>query len=230
MRFIIGIFFTLFTSLIFAQDQLSYLSRPATDSTATPKLLVLLHGYGSNEKDLFTFANQFPENYLVVSPRGPIKVSDNGFAWYSVSIKNGQRIANVKQAQAAKDTLLSFLDYLKTKHLFDSSAVTFIGFSQGAIMSYSLALSAPEKIQAIAALGGRILDESKTSLGNRDQIQQLKVFIGHGTKDPVIAIEKAKEANDFCNANAITTTFKEYEIGHSISNEMLMDVLAWLMP
>ena len=63
--------------------RLDYRVRQPLKPTANPQVLFLLHGYGSHEEDLFSFANYLPEDYLIISLRAPLSLSFGGYAWYS---------------------------------------------------------------------------------------------------------------------------------------------------
>lgn len=211
-----------------AQENLPYLFRPASDSNQSTQLLLLLHGYGSNEQDLFELAEKFPPNYVVVAPRAPLTVSKNGYAWFSISMQNGQRIANIDQATAAKDTLASFIQFLHTKHNFDSNNVVVFGFSQGGILAYSLALTEPKNYAGIAVMSGRLLEEIQPSIVETNDLKKLNVFVSHGKTDAVIAYEKAVSAVNFCTTLGIHAQLHTYDAGHTITPAMLNDVLAWM--
>jgi len=210
------------------QPALFYVHRAPTVKTSKPPLLILLHGTGSNEEDLFSFADQLPEKFLVVSVRAPYTIEKGSYTWYELYFENGKPISNNAQAEQSRTTILEFIEQLKSKHAFDASQVYLCGFSQGGIMSYSVALTAPEKIKGIAIMSGRLLDDVKTRIAPKESLKNINIFIAHGTKDNVINVQSARDAKAYLTELGLTPQYKEYPEAHTISREMFADLLKWL--
>jgi phospholipase/carboxylesterase len=207
---------------------LHYLVREPKIKTAHPPILILLHGVGSNEEDLFSFANHLPEKYLVISARAPISLGGNSYAWYHLDFSTGKPIFNFKEEEISRATLIKFISQIKEKYSVDRNEIYLCGFSQGAIMSYSIALTRPELVKGIAVMSGRLLEEIKPFIASKDKVQKLKIFISHGTKDNVLPVQNAREAAAFLKTLNINFSYKEYPEEHTISNEMFNDLLRWL--
>jgi phospholipase/carboxylesterase len=212
-----------------SEDLLHYLIREPKIKSDNPPLLILLHGVGSNEKDLFSFADQLPGNFLIVSARAPYKIGQDSYAWYEVDFSTGKPIINNEKAEKSRNVIVLFINQLKEKHKFDDKQVYLCGFSQGAIMAYSVGLTHPDKLKGIAVLSGRILDEVKPLIKPGDKLKDLNVFISHGTNDNVLGIHYAKESCAYLKELGINPTYKEYTEGHSINSEMLKDLINWLI-
>jgi phospholipase/carboxylesterase len=187
-----------------------------------------MHGLGSNEKDLFGLAAQIPDSFLVISLRAPYSYTQDGYAWYSVEFKGNQIIGNVPEMQKSKEKILKFISDLETKKLIDPKKIYLGGFSQGAIMSYEIALCKPEKVKGIIVLGGRLPDGLESRIAKKEQLKNLKIFIAHGTEDKRIDFKKAEEANEFLKKLGLKPSFNKYPIGHSISDQMWLDAMNWL--
>lgn len=207
---------------------LVYVYRVPTVKNAKPPLLILLHGTGSNEQDLFSFADQLPGKFLVVSARAPYTISNGSYTWYELHFENGKPIYNKEQAEQSRKTILAFIEQLKTKHDFDPAKVYLCGFSQGGIMSYSVGLTHPDKVKGIAVMSGRLLEEVKTTAASKEQLKSLQVFISHGTQDNVLTVQYARESQAYLKQLGITSQYKEYPEPHTISREMFADLLNWL--
>ena len=109
-------------------------------------LLLLLHGYGSNEEDLFSFAAELPEEYYVISARAPYDMMYGSYAWYAINFDADEnKFSDIEQAKTSRDLISNFIDELLANYAIDSENVTLIGFSQGCILSYAVALSYPRK-------------------------------------------------------------------------------------
>jgi len=210
------------------ESPLYYLIREPKIQTDHPPLILLLHGVGSNEEDLFSFAGQLPDKYLVISARAPLSVGKDSYAWYQVDFSKGKPVFNQEQEEASKMTIIQFIRFLKKRYVFDDRQVYLCGFSQGAIMSYAVGLTNPELIQGIAAMSGRILDEVKPLTASNEKLKHLNVFISHGLNDGVLTIQYAREAAEFLKLLNLNPSYHEYPAGHTINDQMFRDLLNWL--
>ena len=113
---------------------LDYLIRePKIKSDKNP-LLLLLHGYGSNEADLFSFASELPEEYYVISARAPYDLQYGSYAWFAINFDADQnRFSDNEQAKSSRDLIAKFIDELIANYPIDEKDVTLLGFSQGAL-------------------------------------------------------------------------------------------------
>ncbi len=207
---------------------LHYLVRQPKIKSAKPPAIILLHGVGSNEEDLFSFADKLPDKYLVISARAPITLSQGSYAWYEVDFSTGKPIYNIQQEEKSRNIIIQFISELKQKFSFDEQQVYLCGFSQGAIMSYCVGLTKPDLVQGIGIMSGRLLEEVKPLLASKDKLKQLKVFISHGTQDQTLNIEYARTSVAYLKTLNINPVYKEYPEGHTISNDMLIDLINWL--
>ena len=158
-------------------------------------LLLLLHGYGSNEEDLFSFASELPEDYYVVSARAPFDLSYGSYAWYAINFDADEnKFSDIGQARASRDIIARFIDELVTNYAIDAENVTLIGFSQGCILSYAVAVSYPEKVQRVVAMSGYWNPEIAVDDYLENDCSKLRIFASHGTVDQVIPVEWARKS------------------------------------
>jgi phospholipase/carboxylesterase len=192
-------------------------------------LLLLLHGYGSNDSDLFSFASELPDEYYVISARAPYDLQYGSYAWYAINFDADQnKFSDHDQAILSRDLVVKFIEELKIKFPIDSSNITLIGFSQGSILSYSIALSYPNIVQRVGALSGYLnLDINSENYQNND-FSNLKIFASHGTVDQVIPVEWARKTDPILKSLGINSTYKEYPIGHGVSPQNFFDLKDWL--
>lgn len=192
-------------------------------------LLLLLHGYGSNEEDLFSFAAQLPDEYYIVSARAPYPLPPYGNAWYAINFDAGMnKFSDVVQAVESRDLIVKFIDELIGHYPIDKEKVTLIGFSQGAILSYAVALTHPEKIQRVAALSGYLNNEMFSTDFSHKDISKLKFFISHGSIDQVIPVDWARKAPEFIKALGLDVEYHEYPVGHGVAPQNFYDLMNWL--
>lgn len=208
---------------------LEYQVREPKIIVAKNPLLLLLHGYGSNDSDLFSFASELPDEYYVISARAPYDLQYGSYAWYAINFDADQnKFSDHDQAILSRDLVVRFIEELKVKFPIDSSNITLIGFSQGSILSYSIALSYPNIVQRIGALSGYLnLDINSENYQNND-FSNLKIFASHGTVDQVIPVEWARKTDPILKSLGINSTYKEYPIGHGVSPQNFFDLKDWL--
>lgn len=211
-----------------SDTMLHYVYREPKVKSANPPLIILLHGVGSNEQDLFSFANHLPERFLVVSARGPYTLGQDSYGWYHLDFSTGKPVYSKEEAEKSRNTIIEFIDQLSAKHTFDKSQVYLCGFSQGAIMSYSVGLTRPDKIKGMALMSGRLLEEVKPIIAPKDKLQNLDIFISHGTQDQVLTVEYARTAKTYLKELGLNPEYHEYPAPHTISQEMFTDLLKWL--
>ena len=192
-------------------------------------LLLLLHGYGSNEEDLFSFASELPDEYFVVSARAPYDMMYGSYAWYAIDFDADEnKFSDIAQAKNSRDLIVNFIDELISEYPIDANNVTLIGFSQGSILSYAVALSYPEKVQRLVAMSGYLNTEMATDNFKNNDLSKLKIFASHGTVDQVIPVEWARKTEPSITALGIPIVYKEYPIGHGVAPQNFYDFKNWL--
>jgi len=192
-------------------------------------LLLLLHGYGSNEEDLFSFASELADNYYVISARAPYDMQFGSYAWYAINFDaNENKFSDHDQAKTSRDLIVGFIDELIVNYPIDNENVTLIGFSQGTILSYAVALSYPQKIHKVVALSGYLNKEILTENYSKNDFSQLKIYISHGTVDQVIPVDWARKAPSVLNDLGVECVYKEFPIGHGVSPQNFYDFKVWL--
>ena len=209
--------------------QLHYLVREPKVILEKNPVLILLHGYGSNEEDLFSFATELPEEYYVISVRAPYDLQPYGHAWYAIYFDADEnKFSDDEQAKTSRDTIAKFIDSICEKYPIDSTNVTLIGFSQGAILSYATALSYPEKVNRVVALSGYLNEKVLAESFQNKAISNLKFFISHGSVDQVIPVDWARKAKPFLENLGLEVTYKEYPVGHGVAPQNFFDFKNWL--
>ena len=192
-------------------------------------LLLLLHGYGSNEEDLFSFASELPDHYYVISARAPYDIQYGSYAWYAIDFDaDEKKFSDLNQARNSRDVIANFIDELVAHYPIDANNITLIGFSQGCILSYAVAMSYPEKIQRVVAMGGYFNFEMAKDNFEKNNFSNLTFFASHGTVDQVVPVEWARKAKPLLDKLGIENVYKEYPIGHGISPQNFHDFKSWL--
>ncbi len=208
---------------------LDYLVREPKIKIDNPPLLILLHGYGSNEDDLFAFANELPDELLIISAKAPLTLMPNSYAWYTIHLDNIEgKFSDIPEAIKARDTIARFIDEIKKEYKSIDSKTFLLGFSQGTILSYAVALNYPEKVQHVIALSGYINDELLPEVFDKNNYENLDFFISHGKVDQVLPLEWAQNAPPFLKNLNIENTYHEYPVGHGVSPQNFYDFKKWI--
>ena len=193
-------------------------------------LLLLLHGYGSNEADLFSFAEELPDNYYIISARAPYDMQYGSYAWYAINFDADQnKFSDNEQAKKSRDLIVKFIDELTQTYPIDADNVSLIGFSQGSILSYAVALSYPEKVQKVVAMSGYLNLEIVAEDYLKNTFSNLKIFASHGTVDQVIPVEWARKTPAILENLGIAVSYKEYPVGHGVAPQNFYDFKNWLL-
>ena len=199
--------------------------RPADGAPAGA--LVLLHGRGADEHDLFPLLDVLdPERRLLgATARGPLRLPPGGAHWYVV-----RRVGfpDPETFNSTFPVLASWLDGLLDEHGLGHGQLVIGGFSQGTAMSYALALGEGRPAPAgILALSGFIPTVEGLEIDLSDRAG-LPVAIGHGSRDPVIGVEWGRDARDRLREAGAAVTYEEHPGGHQVDPRFLKTLPAWV--
>lgn len=207
---------------------LQYIKRLPKKTTKNPPLLILLHGYGSNMEDLFSFADELPDDFLIISAQAPNEMGYGGFAWYAINFDavNGN-FSDLKQAKSSIDVIASFIDETKEKYQTNPEKTFLLGFSQGAILSYSLSFFYPNKVQYVIALSGYINQE----LLPKEISKEIKTdyYISHGSVDQVLPVDWARKSSAFLKNLGFKNVYSEYNVGHGVAPQNFYSFKNWIL-
>ncbi|HEX4444390.1 MAG TPA: alpha/beta hydrolase-fold protein [Galbitalea sp.] len=182
-------------------------------------LLVLLHGYGSHEGDLFQLSPRLPLAPVIASVRAPISES-GGWAWFSLAA-HGVGEPTAEDADAAAGALLEWLDTL------EYSSVSMLGFSQGAVTALQAMRLDPERFASVVALSGFVASGDVAGDARLAEVRP-PVFWGRGTEDPIIPDAAIERTADWLPAHS-TATIRIYErLAHAVSSDELTDITTFL--
>jgi phospholipase/carboxylesterase len=197
-------------------------------SEEKPALVLLMHGVGSNEEDMFRLADEFKGNIVVVSARAPFTIAPGRYAWFALEVMDGIRKINEEQAEKSRQIINLFVNQLSERYSIDPDRVYIGGFSQGGIMAYSVGLTYPKKFAGIFAFSSRLLTEIRPIIKEQKQLEHLKVFIAHGTQDQTLIVEYGREAKQYLSPLLPKLEYHEYAMPHTIIPEELEDFKIWM--
>jgi phospholipase/carboxylesterase len=219
--------YTLGTLQLDAASGLAYRVRQPQPAAPT-HCVVLLHGVGGNETNLLDLTHGLAENTLVAFVRGPLQLGPGQYAWFRVAFTaNGPQIVP-QEAERSRQLLINFVQQFSTQHGVAPGRTVIAGFSQGGILSASVALSAPQAVAGFAVLSGRILPELEPHLASPAQLAHLRAFIGHGTEDSKLPVQWAERADAWLTTLGVQHALRLYPMDHGISATMRQDFVDWV--
>ncbi len=191
-------------------------------------LLLLFHGYGSDENDLFSFANELPEELYIISARAPYPMQPYGNAWYAINFDAEKgKWSDDEQAKASRDLIGKFIDEVVENYPVNKDNITLLGFSQGTILCYAVALTYPEKINNVIALSGYV-NENLFEIKPENHYKYLNFYCSHGSVDQVIPVDWARQSPKFLSALNIKNKYSEFPVGHGVAPQNFHEFKNWL--
>ncbi len=187
--------------------------RPAT--AAPSRLLVMLHGLTGDENSMWVFAYKFPAQVAVLAPRGLYAAPEGGYTW--LEMRPGTwGLPTLDDLRISAEALIRFVDDWSHAAGVRADQFDLIGFSQGAALSYTLALLHPERIRALAALSG-FLPADAEDLLDRRLLAGKPVFVAHGRQDNMIPVDQARRSVALLEGSGAQVTYCESDGGHKVS-------------
>lgn len=192
--------------------------------------ILTLHGRGASAFDLLSLAPYLcGGRFLIICPQGPFETpigpEATGYAWYPMSMGGPPDIGSTL---VSRQRLQQFLDDCLAHYPIDAKKLAILGFSQGGVVAYSLALANPDRFAALAALSSWLPPELVPHLSLGSSAQTLRTLIQHGTQDSMIEVDRARQSVETLRQARIPLTYREYEMGHEIRPRSLADLSAWL--
>jgi len=197
--------------------------------TQNAPLLIMMHGYGSDENDLFSFSSELPEELFIISVRAPHAMQPYGNAWYAINFDENQgKWSDNEQAKQSRDLIAKFIDEAIAEYPVNKNNVTLLGFSQGTILSYAVALTYPEKVKNVIALSGYVNKDILLEDINKKDFSKLDFYCSHGSVDQVIPVAWARQTSPFLNSLHIKHKYSEFPVGHGVAPQNFYELKNWL--
>jgi len=186
-------------------------------------VIYAMHGMGSDEKDILKLIEELKNDFILIGIRGSLS-KDPGFAYFNIKSFGNP---DIDSFEAAVANLKDFINNAPKSYPIDITREYLLGFSQGAILSMTLALSMGDKLRGFVALSGYIPKHVKANYPIKS-LENLSVFISHGEFDSIFPLSVGEDNRDFFKARAEKVTFKHYPAGHEVTLDLKKDFVKWL--
>ncbi len=183
------------------------------DRPDAPRFLILIHGYTGDENVMWVFAQKLPRDYWIFSPRGLVKAETGGYSW--LPAHHGLE-ATLVDFKPAVEGLLALLKSWSEETGIVIEGFSLMGFSQGAALAYSLALTHPGRVDRIAGLAG-FLPLGVESLVDRKPLSGKSIFVAHGTRDDTVPVGYARQTVHLLEQAGGDVVYCEESVGHKLS-------------
>ncbi|AJY75214.1 alpha/beta hydrolase [Paenibacillus beijingensis] len=187
-------------------------------------VIFTLHGKGSNERNMFGLVEPLQDRFIIIGIRGDLPLGA-GYQYYELK-SLGNPIREMFDEAVLK--LQAFIDEASAKYAIDASRRYVLGFSQGAILAMTLALTLGDRLKGIVALNGYVPAFVKSEYALRS-VEEVSVFISHGEFDRVFPVNIGNETAAYFKALNDRTIFRTYHSGHEVTEANRQDVLNWLL-
>jgi len=192
--------------------------------------ILAFHGWGANALDLLGLAPYVGGgSFLMLCPQGPLEVPLGGavgYGWYPISMGGDRPVrADVESTVAAA---AEFVDHAMARYPIDARKLVVLGFSQGGVMAYNLAMRQPQRFAALVGISTWFPPELVEKAANREALQQLPTLIQHGSSDPAIDVARARQAVETLRTLKMPLVYREYDCGHEINAQGLRDLSNFL--
>ncbi len=192
-------------------------------------LVILMHGFGANMYDLAGLVSETDgAGYMYAFPNAPYPLggglAGNGYSWM---LGRPGVEAPADPGPGVEERLEAFTAEVMATTGARAGNIVLGGFSQGAGMTLTHGLLRPETFKGLVVLSGffRTAEELRPKLPpQRNQ----PVFLAHGRKDQVIALEQGHETKSFLETAGYPVEYHEYDMAHSINGPELADLVVWL--
>ena len=185
-------------------------------------ILVLMHGWMGDENSMWVLVRNLSPEIAILSPRGPFPVPEGGYSWREIKPGTWGN-ASVEDLEPAAEALLAFVDEWADSAGVEGNQFDLMGFSQGAAMSYTLALLYPQRVRRLAALSG-FIPEGGEALLTRQRLSGKPVFVSHGRQDDLIPVEQARKAVTQLEKADAMVTYCESDAGHKVGKDCLKEM------
>lgn len=191
--------------------------------------VIALHGWGASAHDLLGLAPLFPEKTLTLCPQGRVEVpignGANGYGWFPLVPGQPPEPRDFLKASVG---LREFVDQAVDTYPIDRNKILVLGFSQGGVMGFDLALRHPARFGGLAALSTWLPEPIAAQWPDTGGRKGFPVLLIHGSNDPLIEIAKAHQTRSTLETFEVDLSYHEFAMAHEIRPQALQVIRSWL--
>ncbi len=189
--------------------------------------LIALHGHGAHALDLIGLSQTLPGGLLWLCPQAQFTIEQgfHGFTWFHFDRSDPRR---EEELARVVDELREFIELAIERYPVDPQRLALLGFSQGGMLGYRIALSEPGRFAGFAALSTTLSAETATAVTGGPALSRLPVLLQHGEHDPMITVARARESRQLLEELGVDLEYHEYPMGHQVGVESARHLGAWL--
>jgi phospholipase/carboxylesterase len=195
--------------------------RVATNTPAP--LIILLHGYGSNEEDLLQLAPYLPDTCQLVSLRAPFMLRPGSNCWFEIAFTPEGMWRDLTQAAQAYTVLDESITAAIAAYGTDPSRTFVVGFSQGGGMAGMCGLRRND-INGTVILSGI----NPWDLNSFSETPNGDFLVVHGTFDEVVKVQTGHQTRDNLHAIQANVHYAEVPIGHTIDLRVIAELTKFI--
>jgi phospholipase/carboxylesterase len=200
--------------------------RVQRSDSATPRLLVLIHGWTGDENSMWVFTRRFSRDYWMIAPRAPHASESTGFSWRPPQEGTFGR-PSLELLKPSAEALIQLIDEYAASGKLDAAQFDVIGFSQGAAVVTALGALYPQRVRKMGVLAGFVPYQFETIVETKP-LEGKHIFVAHGTQDQIITVDRARTSMTLLEQAGATITYCEDEVGHKLSSKCLRALEAYL--
>ena len=207
---------------------LTYLDLAPAAKQENAPIMILLHGYGSNEKDLMQLASELHDGLHYISARAPHTLDLGMFGWFPLEFTKEGINVDYKAADEARQQLIGFIRDIIAEYHPRGNKVFLMGFSQGSVMSYMTAFTEPELLHGVIACSGQLPEKAMPDEAAKQQLKKVPFLVMHGIYDDILPVAKGRAADARLKLHVEDLTYQEYPIAHQIAQGGIELIHSWL--
>jgi len=183
------------------------------------QVMVMLHGWTGDEESMWLFTKNLRDDYWLIAPRAPYSAPQGGFSWRPLA-PSSSFPPTYEQLQPSAARLNDLIDRWEIANSVEVSQVDMMGFSQGAAMTVTFALTYPQRLRKFAVLSGFTPGGIDNLISTRP-LKGKSAFLAHGLSDEMVPIDMARQTQAFLEQAGAGVTFCEAKVGHKVSADCL---------
>lgn len=191
--------------------------------------IIAMHGWGANALDLVGLAPYVAEGrFMIICPQGALEVPigpTRGYGWFPIRMGGAPDLDAI---EAGVRSATEFVDLAVERYPVDRRKLVMLGFSQGGVMAYRMALANPGRYAGLVALSTWFSPELKDVIADREALERLPTMVQHGRADDMIEIARARSSVEILRELHVPLVYREYDCGHEITADGLQDLSEFL--